>query len=219
MSCYCYKIFLFFPPFNLRRMYLHLLKWYQWIVRISLLVNYLDVTSLNSVTIGGQHFTSGNSILVYFILSDSSIIINCNITSLFIPSNSYNDVNTTKFSLHGFNNLQSLTIGDNCFRYVDDVDLSGLSSLRWISIGMNSFTNHHSSYAYDPIRSFSISNCPSLESIEMDRYSFSDYSSFSISSICFDWLMNGCSLFGDSSIWFRFWRILQFLLFFFEFEL
>ena len=40
---------------------------------------------------------------------------------------------------------------------------------------MNSFTKKKNRYGDDPSRSFSISNCVELKSIEIGRYSFSDY--------------------------------------------
>ena len=40
---------------------------------------------------------------------------------------------------------------------------------------MNSFTKKKNSYGNDESRSFSILNCDELKSIEIGRYSFSDY--------------------------------------------
>ena len=53
--------------------------------------------------------------------------------------------------------------------------IDGLNELKWLKIGMNSFTKKKNSYGNNSSRSFSILNCIELESIEIGRYSFSDY--------------------------------------------
>ena len=67
--------------------------------------------------------------------------------------------------------LQSITIGDDNFMYASTFKIDNLFNLQNIDIGMNSFMGSTSSS-----RSFSILNCDKLESIEIGRYSFSDYS-------------------------------------------
>ena len=53
--------------------------------------------------------------------------------------------------------------------------IDGLNELKWLKIGMNSFTKKKNSYGNNSSRLFSILNCIELESIEIGRYSFSDY--------------------------------------------
>ena len=53
--------------------------------------------------------------------------------------------------------------------------IDGLNRLKSLKIGMNSFTKKKNSSGNDSSRSFSISNCAELESIEIGEYSFSDY--------------------------------------------
>ena len=50
-----------------------------------------------------------------------------------------------------------------------------LNRLKTIKIGNNSFTQKKNWYGNDESKSFRILNCESLESIQIGRYSFSDF--------------------------------------------
>ena len=71
--------------------------------------------------------------------------------------------------------MQSVSIGDNNFMYVNTFKIDNLINLKNIIIGQNSFTKEKNDYGSDSSRSFSILNCDELESIEIGEYSFSDY--------------------------------------------
>ena len=85
------------------------------------------------------------------------------------------------FSLIKLNTIESIEIGDNCFENVELFNIDGLNELKSLKIGINSFTHLKSNDEWDgnvannPNRSFSILNCIELESIEISRFSFSDY--------------------------------------------
>ena len=53
--------------------------------------------------------------------------------------------------------------------------IDSLDHLKSIKIGSNSFTREKNSWGNDKYRSFSISNCVELESIEIGELSFRDY--------------------------------------------
>ena len=96
---------------------------------------------------------------------------------------SCNENTFTNLDFSRFSNLRSIEVGDNSLMYVKNVKIDGLSKLEKVNIGQNSFTeyrNGHASNSQD--NSFVIKNCDSLESISIDRYSFSDYNSFTIES-------------------------------------
>ena len=59
--------------------------------------------------------------------------------------------------------------------YASTFKIDNLFNLQNIVIGQKSFTKYKNSYGNDSSRSFHILNCDELESIEIDRYSFSDY--------------------------------------------
>ena len=69
----------------------------------------------------------------------------------------------------------SFVIGDDCFESVKTFQIDELNRLKSIKIGINSFTQHKNIEGNDASKSFHILNCESLESIQIDRYSFSDF--------------------------------------------
>ena len=95
--------------------------------------------------------------------------------SLSIPNNACNSDSLITFDLSIFFMLQSVTIGDENFMYSNEFVIDGLNELKSLKIGKNSFTKKKNSYGKNTARSFHLINCDELESIEIGRYSFSDY--------------------------------------------
>ena len=91
----------------------------------------------------------------------------------------------TELDLRGFVNLRELKVGNECFENVKEVKLIGMSELKSVEIGMNSFTKYKNTYhiTADPNRHFYLKNCPKLKSLKMGRYSFSDYTVCEIESV------------------------------------
>ena len=94
-------------------------------------------------------------------------------TNLDIQSNACNDIQYSSFIPMPF--YESIIIGDDSFMYVNEFVINELNELKSLVIGMNSFTKRKNSYENDESRSFIISNCIELGSIEIGEYSFSDY--------------------------------------------
>ena len=109
--------------------------------------------------------------------------VNTELTRLIYPSNTCNSPSLTSFIIEKYPYLESIEVGDDCFMYVKGVKIADDVSLKSLIIGNNSFTNHKYSHGEDSSRSFSLSNCPQLKSIEMGLFSFSDFSGFSVSSM------------------------------------
>ena len=86
-----------------------------------------------------------------------------------------NNENYTIFDFSRFTLLEELEIGSDSFMNVELFKIDGLNELKSLKIGMNSFTKKKNSLGNDPNRLFQILNCDELESIEIGRYSFSDY--------------------------------------------
>ena len=104
--------------------------------------------------------------------------MNLNVTNLIISSNSCNEL--SELNLNKYRYLKSIEIGDKCFEKVNMFNIDGLKSLKSLKIGINSFTHVKSSNwdrnkVNNRSRSFSIMNCVELESIEIGKFSFSDY--------------------------------------------
>ena len=116
-------------------------------------------------------------------LSSSILKMNTQVYKLVYSSNSCNSQRITTFTLENYPYLKELVIVDECFGYVNTVRIKDAVSLESISIGMNSFTVYKNSYGQNTGRSFTLSNCPNFHSFSIGRFSFSDYSYFTISSM------------------------------------
>ena len=97
------------------------------------------------------------------------------ITSIIIPNWTCNDIGYTMFDFSRFTLVESIEIGDDCFRSVETFQIDGLNRLKSLKIGYNSFTQKRNRSGDDKSKSFHILNCESLESIEIGKYSFSDF--------------------------------------------
>lgn len=93
------------------------------------------------------------------------------VTELIVASDCCNDVNILDFSRLRW--LQSIQIGSDSFKNVNEFYIDGLKQLKSIKTGLNSFTKIKN--GNDPSRSFRIMNCHLLKTIDIGRYSFSDY--------------------------------------------
>ena len=91
--------------------------------------------------------------------------------------------NVTAFDLSKYPKLKTLKIGIEGFEYVNEVNITGLNELESVVIGNNSFTKRRNGSGNDPNRHFYLKNCPNLESLKIDRYSFSDYTVFEIENV------------------------------------
>ena len=101
--------------------------------------------------------------------------LNMLIKSISIPNWTCNDIDYTVFDFSRFTLVETIEIGDNCFASVKTFKIDGLSRLKSLKIGKNSFTQRKNSYGDDKLKSFHILNCESLESIQIGEFSFSDF--------------------------------------------
>ena len=100
------------------------------------------------------------------------------VTNLTISSYCCNDV--ISLNINRYRWLRSIEIGSNCFDSLETFRIDGLNRLRRLTIDRNSFTEQNESRwdirgANNKSKSFHILNCESLESIQIGRYSFSDF--------------------------------------------
>ena len=138
-----------------------------------------------------------------------------NLTDLVIPNDYFNGNGISSFILSDNGNLRRIEVGNNTFGKVRVFELNGLRELESVVIGQKSFTYaktdsdiwnsrrtdgsysilncpklqsiHIGNYSFSDYHSIELSNLPSLESIEMDRYNFYWAPSFSLIGM-FDWL-------------------------------
>ena len=92
-----------------------------------------------------------------------------------VEDNAYNGEEWSALDLSGFVNLKELRVGKGCFDNVDKLTVTGLSELKSVVIGMNSFTRKNGRFV--------LRNCPSLRELKIDSYSFSDYDVCEIESV------------------------------------
>ena len=105
------------------------------------------------------------------------------VESIEVSDKCCNEEGLRELDLSGFVNLMELKVGSECFMYVDEVKLIGMSELESVVIGMNSFTQHKNDHGDDSNRHFYLKNCPKLKSLKMGRYSFSDYTVIEIENV------------------------------------
>ena len=101
--------------------------------------------------------------------------IDSSITSIIIPNWTCNDIDYTIFDFSRFSLVESIEIGNDCFASVKTFKIDGLNRLKTIKIGINSFTQKKNDCGDEESKSFHILNCESLESIQIGKYSFSDF--------------------------------------------
>ena len=109
------------------------------------------------------------------LVSNDLLLIDTSITSISIPHRSCNDNNCTIFDISRFTLLESIEIGDYSFGPVSTFEIDGLNQLHTLKIGQRSFTQKVNGWGDDKSKSFHISNCESLESIQIGEWSFSDF--------------------------------------------
>ena len=96
-----------------------------------------------------------------------------NLQSITLGNNTFRK--SKEYCLYNLDSLETIKIGDERFELVQRFKIDGLNRLKTIKIGSNSFTQKKNDWGNDESKSFHILNCESLESIEIGRYSFSDF--------------------------------------------
>ena len=99
-------------------------------------------------------------------------------------------MNSKSINLSNLISLESINIGQNCFRQVKSFELNGLNKLKSLIIGGNSFTETTikrnafnetiNNVECDESKSVHILNCESLTSIEIGSSCFSDFGAFKL---------------------------------------
>lgn len=100
------------------------------------------------------------------------------VSSIVLPNWICNDGEFKSFDLSRFVALESVDIGNNSFSYVENFTIDGLKRLRKLKIGSNSFTQvkgNPKHFSFYEAKSFHVTNCESLKSIEIGPFSFFDF--------------------------------------------
>ena len=135
-----------------------------------------------SVVFDGEWLNDGHLERRVVITSECAVLHN-RIEELVVNDGCCNEEEWKVLDLSFISCLKSLRVGKECFEKVEKVKLIGLIGLENVEIGMNSFTKHKNSYGKDPNRHFYLKDCPSLKSLKIGRYSFSDYTVIEIENV------------------------------------
>ena len=117
----------------------------------------------------------------YFILPNQSIEdIPTDIQHLFICGFEKYREEKLILSTNSFNQLKSLTIGNECFKNVREFVLDGLESLESVKIGEKCFGISGEERNDGVCR---ITNCPNLHQLDISGGSFGNFKSFELSNL------------------------------------
>ena len=109
--------------------------------------------------------------------------INGDIEVLIVDCLACNDESCTSLDLSSYVSLKVFEVGDECFKYVEEVKLIGLNRLERVVIGKNSFTKEKNGHGNNPDRHFYLKNCKRVRELKMGHHSFSDYSVCEIKNV------------------------------------
>ena len=118
--------------------------------------------------------------------TSTTVNVTKNFDTLLFPTDCIRETDLTRLDFKGFNGLQSVTIGDNNFQSVDEVQAIGIESLVSMTVGKSCFTkylyNRLLTDYFNKTGSFTIANCPKFRSLSIGPQSFSHYTTFNASS-------------------------------------
>ena len=99
----------------------------------------------------------------------SDVYLHNDTREMVVTGGKCNGVSSCDFS--GYTELERIVIGDNCFNNAFYLRIDGLTKLKNLTIGINSFVRH----GYGGDMSFSLSNCPLLKEVRFGSGSFRNY--------------------------------------------
>ena len=143
-----------------------------------ILLSRLDIGALASIPGFPKHNPNAN---VYSL--DDLLALDSDVTEIIFNYRPLNSPSFTVLDLSRFHSVRRIEVGHDSFMYVQEVKMIGLSELKSVEIGMNSFTQHKTDYGYDPNRHFYLKNCSRLRELRVRDYSFSDYTVIEIENV------------------------------------
>ena len=131
----------------------------------------------------GEWMNDDNMIEKRVVLNEENQFLHSHIEELIVENNSCNGPEWTALDLSFISHLRLFEVGDECFEYVDEVKLIGLSKLERVVIGRNCFTKCKYDNGNDPHRHFYLKKCERVRELKIGWYSFSDYSVCEIENV------------------------------------
>ena len=145
---------------------------------------YYDEWSVVNAGALANHLISHTSTANVFNVNDLNAL-NSTVTEIIVENRCCRDPSFTVLNLTRFTNVRRIVIGHNAFMYVNVFNITGLSELESVEIGVNSFTQHKNGVNIIPYpdHHFYLKNCPKLKSLKIGYYSFSDYTVCEIENV------------------------------------
>ena len=109
------------------------------------------------------------------------MVLSNTVTHITVSNRCGNDESLTVLDMSRFAYLREFVVGNDCFKYVDELKLIGLNRLTKVVIGGNSFVWKYN--GNDPNRHFYLKNCPKIRYLRIGAYSFSDYTVCEIENV------------------------------------
>ena len=114
------------------------------------------------------------------ILGPETEVLHSRITELYVCNNTCNEKTWRSLSFRLMPRLRVLEIGDYCFECVGEFQLTGMSELERVTVGIRSF---FSVYGAGLNRLFLLKDCPKLKELKIGSWSFPSYSACVIESV------------------------------------
>ena len=137
----------------------------------------------NGKTVFNGEWMNDEQLSKRVVLNKENQLLHNHIEELIVSNNSCNGMEWTALDLSFISHLRLFAVGDDCFKFVEEVKLIDLSKLECVVIGENSFTKEKYDYRYDPNRHFYLKNCERVRELKIGYHSFSDYSVCEIDSV------------------------------------
>ncbi|KAK8817247.1 hypothetical protein WA556_003143, partial [Blastocystis sp. ATCC 50177/Nand II] len=132
----------------------------------------------------GEWMNDNNQIEKRVVLTEENQFLHNHIEELMVSNSSCYGPEWTALDLSFISHLRLLEVGEECFKYVDEVKLIDLSKLERVVIGKNCFTKEKNYRPrLNPDRHFYLKNCERLRELKIGHHSFSDYSVCEIENV------------------------------------
>ena len=122
---------------------------------------------------------NGDHLTITVRITPEMAVFHNHIEELIVSDESCNGEEMRLLDLRLMPFLKTLRVKYECFTYVEEVKLIGLSELESVVIGENSFYFYDSTLCY----CFCVKNCPKLKSLKMGKHSFVRYSTCVIENV------------------------------------
>ena len=108
------------------------------------------------------------------VLNEENLLLHNRVEELVVSDHGFNGDDWKELDLSYIPSLRVLQVGDECFKYVEEVKLIGLKRLEKVVIGEECFTRRWE--GNDPNRHFYLKDCERLKELKIGCFSFRDYS-------------------------------------------